>query len=144
VYGVFHFQRFLIYKGFGLVNTILPILLNGFLPVWMIAAYALYINRPGSKEIENTNDYIKKVVPLSIVIAAIHFAILWGGYMPSLIYIYQQNLFTFPITLYTLITQGTQSIALNLLIFIPIVVIWALAIFLCGIILKEKEKTPEN
>ncbi len=141
-YGVFHLQRFLNYRSLGLINTILPVLLNGFLPMWMIVAYAIFINRPKIDKLKNTNSYIKDIMPLSIVFAAINFAIMWGGYLPSLIYTQSSNLFTIPLMQYSLLAQGSENLILNVLLLIPIIIVWTSAILLCNVIMSNKEEMP--
>ncbi len=139
IYGVFYLQRFFRYRSLGIINTALPLVLIGFLPVWMIACYAIFINRPGAKEISSAKDYISQIAPVGIILAAINFSVIWGGFIPSLYYVYQENLFTYPLALFSKITQGTQSLGLNLLIFVPILIVWIMTAFLSSVFFNNKK-----
>jgi hypothetical protein len=130
-------QRYLLYRGMGFVNTLFPLLLNGFLPVWMIAAYAIILNRPAAKDMLVGKDYVKYAVPAALIMAAINFSFIWGNFGPSLIYSTDSSRFIAALALRNVMTGGAQSLALNLFVFIPIVLVWAAAVASAALIKKK-------
>jgi hypothetical protein len=90
----------------------------------MIPFYAIYLYRPGANELSNTNDYIKSIIPLSLILAAIQFTISWGGMMRPLVYLSNQHISPISLLIRTMAAGGQQNLLLNILLVVPILVIW--------------------
>jgi hypothetical protein len=124
LYGTTHFHEFIIYKQLRMFNTLLPLILGSLSAVWMIPFYGIYLYRPGATELSDTSDYIKSILPVALILAAIQFTISWGGMTRPLIYL--TSPYNAPISslIRILSTEGQQSLLLNLLLVIPILLIW--------------------
>ena len=124
-----HVRSYLLYKSLGMINTIFPVVLNGFLPVWMIAAYALLLNSPLRDE-DTQTSYSKTVLPYSFIIAAIGFTLMWGSYAPSMIYTMDPSQYSAALAIRNVMSMGGQSLGLNLFLFVPIAMVWSASLFI--------------
>jgi hypothetical protein len=127
LYSVNLIQRYLLYKSLGVVNTIFPMLFAGFLPVWMIVMYALAANRPGALAVHSAKDYVRMMAPAGLVAAAINFAFMWGHIAQPLLYTMDPSKFTAALAIRNVMATGSQSLALNLFAFVPILLVFAAA-----------------
>ena len=132
-------QRYILYRGMGIVNTLFPMMLNGFLPVWMMAAYAIILNRPSAKDILITKDYVKYISPATVIMAAINFSFMWGNFGPSMIYATDPSRSAAALALRNAMAGGTQSFALILIVFIPIIMVWAASVASAAFIKRKNE-----
>ncbi len=138
LYGTNNIQRLLLYKSLGLLDTIIAPVLNGIMPVWMIAAYALILNRPGAYEIGESGGYMKTLGPAMVIIAALNFTFMWGNIQAPLMYTMSAHKYTATLHLRSLIAIGQQSLAINLISALPSIAVWAGAITLVSAIQKNR------
>ena len=118
LYSVNIIQRYLLYRSIGIVNTIFPMLLAGIMPIWMIAVYAIISNRPGALPVNGANDYIRAIIPSGFMLAAINFALMWGGFKQPMLYTMDLSKFTAAARNPQYNDGGNQSLTLNLFAFI--------------------------
>lgn len=132
LYSLTHFHEFLMYKQLGMVNTLLPLIIGSLSAVWMIPFYAIYLYRPDALELKNTGDYIKSVFPVALIMAVIQFTISWGGMTRPMIYICNPQRGPISLLIKYLSMEGQQNLALNLMLVVPILILWGVVGCVCA------------
>ena len=127
LYSVNLIQRYLLYRSLGIVNTIFPMLLAGFLPVWMIVMYAIAANRPGAYAVSSVRDYVRMAAPAGIIAVAINFAAMWGHIAQPMLYTIDPSQFTAALAIRNVMMTGGQSLMLNLFAFVPVLLVFLAA-----------------